>query len=175
MAKKAYWELYEEIQNLKPRTQAYYRAVSRMFGLQINKEALMRVREFRKKEAYKQGKTFSQAVKEYEEGIKYENEVVQRAYDIWSGTYFEKRMNIIADNYISALEKNGISQDIIDYLKQHKDIIKMGGMPPITEFYIPSKGKGKKYTLNIEGSDVLEETIRHDLNRLWGAGLNDKK
>ena len=175
MAKKAYWEQYEEIKNLKPRTQKYYKAVSKMFGLEIDKNVLLRIREFRKNEAYKEGKTFSQAFKEYEQGIKYENEVIQRAYDIWSGSYFDNRMDTIANNYISALEKNGISKDIVDYLKAHKDIIKMGGMPPITEFYIPSKGKGSKYSLNISNSEDLEQTMRDDLNRLWGAGLNAKK
>ena len=171
MAKKAYWEMYEEVKNLKPRTQKYYQAVSKMFGLEINKDVLMKVSEFRKNEAYKKGKTFSQAVKEYEQGIAYENKVIQRAYDIWSGSYFEHRTNQYVDNYINALEKNNIDDDILDFLRANPEIIKMGAMPPITQFYIPSRGKGKKYSLNIENSEDYNDQLREFLREAWGADL----
>ena len=171
MAKKAYWEVYEEVKNLKPRTQKYYQAVSKLFGLKIDKDALMRVREFRKNEAYKKGKTFSQAVKEYEAGIKYENAVVQRAYSIWTGEYFEKRTNQYVDNYMNALEKNNIDDDILDFLRANPEIIKMGAMPPITEFYVPSRGKGKKYHLNINSVRDYNEELREFLREAWGADL----
>ena len=38
MAKKQYYELYQEIKSLKPKTQAYYKAVSRLFHLTIDKD-----------------------------------------------------------------------------------------------------------------------------------------
>ena len=165
---KQYYEMYEEIKNLKPRTQKYYKAVSKYFKLEIDKDALMRIRAERKTNAYKAGKTFSQAVNDYEAGIKYENEAVKRAYSIWSGEYFNKRVNQYVDNYIKALEKNNISQDIRDFLRSNPDIIMTGGVPYITSFYIPSRGKGKRYGLNIENSEQLEQTLREHLEDAWG-------
>ena len=94
MAKKAYYLQYQEVKKLEPRTKAYYLKVSEMFNLKIDRESLNRIRKNRKNEAYKQGKTFSQAYLEYEQGIKYENAVIQRAVEIWSGEYFEKRINL---------------------------------------------------------------------------------
>lgn len=170
MAKK-YYELYQDVMKLKPKTLQYYRTVSKMFGITIDKNVLMKVREFRKEERYKQGRTLSQAYNEYAQGVKYENEVIQRAYDIWSGAYFDKVTNRYVDNYLSALELNGISDDIIDFLRNNPHIVKMGALPPITDFYVPSKGKGKKYHLNIEQSDELEETLRDFLNETWDADL----
>lgn len=170
MAKK-YYEMYEEVSRMKPKTQQYYKAVSKMFNLSIDKDKLQIIREFRKNGVYKQGKTLSQAFKEYDDGVKYENMVVQRAYDIWSGEYLERVTNQYANNYLSALEKNGISSDIIEYLRNNMHIIKMGAMPPITDFYVPSKGKGKKYHLNLDNTEEMEESIRDFLRHSWGADL----
>lgn len=172
---KQYYELYEEIKNLKPRTQKYYKAVSKMFKLEIDKEALMKIRAERKTEGYKKGKTFSQAVRDYEQGIKYENESIKRAYSIWSGEYFENRVSQYVNNYLKALEKNNISKDIIDYLRANPDIIMTGGVPYITAFYVPSRGKGKRYSLNIENNEQLDETLREHLEESWGMPKRERK
>lgn len=171
MGKKAYYIQYQEVKQLQPRTKAYYLKVSEMFNLRIDRESLNKIRAKRKDGAYKKGKTFSQAVKEYEADIKYENASIQRAYDIWSGAYFEKRMTQYTDNYLKALEKNNIDSDIIDYLRDNPEIIQSGAMPAITDFYIPSRGKGNKYHLNIEASEQFNDTLREFLRDAWGADL----
>lgn len=171
---KQYFEMYQEVKNLKPRTVKYYKAVSKMLNMQIDKEALKRVREFRKNEYYKKGRTFSQAVAEFEKGIKYENAVIQRAFDIWSGEYLDKRTTQYANNYIEALRRNNIDSDIINFLENNKEIIKMGAMPNITEFYIPSRGKGKRYSLNIESSEVWNAELREFLEDAWNMPRKNK-
>lgn len=171
---KKYYEMYEEIKNLKPKTAKYYRAVSKMFKLEIDRDALQRIRADRKNEAYKKGKSFSQAVQDFEAGVKYENASIQRAYDIWSGAYFEKRTNQYVENYLKALERNNISADIRDFLRSNPEIIKSGAVPYITAFYIPSRGKGKKYSLSIDTSEQMEETLREFLEDAWGMP-KDKK
>ena len=168
---KQYWEMYEEIKHMKPRTIKYYKAVSKMLKLEINKEALNRIRQERKNGAYKKGKKLSQAYADYEKGVKYENEAVARAYKIWSGEYLDKVTNTYAENYLNALEKNGISDDIIEFLRNNTDIIKMGAMPNITDFYVPSKGKGEKYHLNLDNTEEMEEALRDFLRDSWGADL----
>lgn len=175
MGKKAYFIQYQEVKQLQPRTKAYYLKVSEMFNLKLDRVSLNKIRANRKNEAYKEGKTFSQAVKEYEAGVKYENLAIARAYKIWSGEYFETRMNIYADNYLKALKANNISDDIIEFLRNNSEIIHQGAMPPITDFYVQSRGKGKKYTLNIEYSEAFEDVLREFLNNSWGANLKVKE
>ena len=70
-----------------------------------------------------------------------------------------------------AIEKLNIDDDILDFLRANPEIIKMGAMPPITQFYIPSRGKGKKYSLNIENSEEYNEQLREFLREAWGADL----
>ena len=72
---------------------------------------------------------------------------------------------------MKALEANNIDSDIIDFLRANPEIIHMGAMPPITDFYIPSRGKGKKYHLNIEASESFNDELRDFLRDAWGANL----
>lgn len=174
MAKKQYWELYEELKSHRPKTQAYFKVASKIAGFKIDKETLTRVRRFRQEEYYKQGKTMSQAFKEYDSGIKYENAVVEKAYKIWSGEYIEKQTETYATNYLSALERNNVDRDIIDFLRDNKEIIKMGALMPITEFYVPSKQRGKKYHLNIDDSGFWNDSLREFLEDAWGLPKKTK-
>lgn len=166
MAKK-YYEMYEEIKNLKPKTAKYFRAVSKMFNIEIDTKGLQQIRALRKNDMYKKGKTFSQAVADYNAGVKYENKIKQRTIDIWEGKYLENITNTYSENYLKALERNNIDSDIINFLRSNPEIIKMGAMPNIKEFYIPSRGKGKKYSLNIENSEIWNQELREFLEEAW--------
>lgn len=171
---KQYYELYAEIKKLKPRTVKYFKAVSKMFHIEIDRKGLQKIREQRKNEAYKTGKKFSDVVQEYNEGIKYENMVMQRTYDIWSGKYFEDKTNQYVNNYIKALKRNNIDSDIVDYLENNAEIIKSGAVPFITDFYIPSRGKGKKYSLNIDNSETMNNELREFLEDAWNMPRKKK-
>lgn len=168
-AKLTYQELYARVQNMKPRTMEYYHTVAKMLHAEINKEALQVIRDMRKNERYKQGKTITQAVTEYQAGLNYENFVVERARKIFSGEYLDYRLKTYQDNYLLALISNGVSEDIIKYLDEHRDIIDTGGLPLITDFYVPKKGHGDKYSLNIDNMDDLEQELRTLLVNAYGA------
>lgn len=174
MAKKQYWELYEELKSHRPKTQGYFKIASKIAGFKIDKETLSRVRHFRQEEYYKQGKTMSQAFKEYDDGIKYENSAIEKAHRIWSGEYIEKQTETYANNYLSALERNNVDRDIIDFLRSNKEIIKMGALMPITEFYVPSRQRGSKYHLNIDDSGFWNDTLREFLEDAWGLPKKTK-
>ena len=167
--KLEYQELYARLQNMKPRTMEYYHTVAKMFHVEINKEALKEIREMRYNERYKQGKTITQAFIDYKRGIDYENEVVQRAKSIYSGSYVDYRLKTYQDNYILSLISNGVSEDIVNWLDNNREIIDDGGLPLITDFYVPRKGHGVRYNLNIDNAENLENELRDILVNAYGA------
>lgn len=164
-----YYERYQEVKNMKAGTIRYFKAVKSLFKIKNDRQTLNKIRELRKNEAYKKGKTFSQAFEDFQNGTNYENGIKIRDYKIFTGEYFKERTSRYYNNYLSALEKNGISQDIIDFLRKNPDIVKSGALPPITEFYEPSLGKGAKYSLNLDDSDYWEANIREFLIYAYDA------
>lgn len=174
MASKQYWELYQELKGYKPKTRAYFKIASKIAGFTVNKDILSKLRLIRKDDNYKQGKTMSQAFEEYDNAVKYENATLEKIRKIWSGEYIEKQTETYANNYLSALERNNVDRDIIDFLRGNKEIIKMGALMPITEFYVPSRQRGSKYHLNIDDSGFWNDTLREFLEDAWGLPKKTK-
>lgn len=166
-----YYERYNKVKNMKVGTIEYYKEVRKLFGLSRNTEGLKRVREMRKEGLYKKGKTFSQAVRDFENGIKYENSIKERDYKILTGQYFEHKTNTYYENYIKALKTMGFGNDVLNYLREHPDIVKSGALPPITVYYTPNESKTKHYSLNLDDSEAWELNIKEFLNDAYGANF----
>ncbi len=97
--------------------------------------------------------------------------------DIVSGAFINKKQETHSNNYISALESLGINKNLINFLKQNKNVITFGDLPTINTMYpyiykVNRSKNGNKYRRAIEQASNVEEELEFQLSLFWGYDKN---